>query len=215
MSGRGIATTAAGIVVVLLFLFAARFRPAIQRVAPFVLTAGVLGAAVYAEVPFERTSTQNKTLVAEPVVDAADMASTTTASTLSTATTSRVPPPATVPPPTTALPPTAVRHSIGDLKGINHSASGTVSVIEAASGAWVLRFENFTVQGVPAPVLYVAEGDDVRDPAGTNLGAFTATKGTTLDVALPDGVEPGDGWTVLVWCEKFATPVANATQHAA
>jgi hypothetical protein len=74
-----------------------------------------------------------------------------------------------------------------------------------------VRFEGFHVQGAPAPVLYVVAGSDVQSPGGTNLGAFTATAGGTLDVALPAGTDPGVGWTVLIWCERFATPIANAT----
>jgi hypothetical protein len=169
---HGVAMTAAVVVVVALFLLAARLRPVIARVAPFVLTLGVLGGAVYAEVPFERTSVQNRTLIKAPVVT----------------------------------------HPVrGELHGINHSASGRVSIIEAADGERVVRFEDFHVQGAPAPVLYVAAGADVQSPQGANLGAFTATEGSTLDVALPAGVKPGAAWTVLIWCERFATPIANAT----
>jgi hypothetical protein len=173
-SVRGVAMTGAVVVVVVVFLLAARLRPAIQRVAPFVLALGVVGGAVYAEVPFERSSTQNRVLVHDPA-------------------------------------PVVARPVAGQLRGINHSASGSVTVVADAAGNRVLRFESFHVQGAPAPVLYVAEGSDVQSPAGENLGAFTATDGDTLDIALPAGIEPGAGWTVLIWCERFATPIANAT----
>jgi hypothetical protein len=217
-NAQGLLTTGAALVVIALFLWAATFRPKIMRVAPYVIAVGILGGAFYAEVPFERTSTQNRRLVAGDVIDAADTVPTTTSTTvLST------PPPAepgqtsseTVKAPTTTAAPRAmaVRHSTGMLRGINHSASGDVSIIESADGQFVVRFENFTVQGSPEPVLYVLQGDDKQSPGGTNLGAFTATSGTLLDVALPAGVEPGPGWTVLIWCEKFDTPIANATQH--
>jgi hypothetical protein len=172
-SGRGLAMTAATVVTVVIFLLAARVRPVIQRVAPFVLALGVLGGAVYAEVPFERHSTQNRVLVRDTIP---------VAQTIS-----------------------------GELHGINHSASGTVSVIKSSGGGSVVRFEHFTVQGAPAPVLYVLAGADQQSPGGTNLGAFTATDGDVLDVALPAGVAPAAGWTVLIWCERFTTPIANAT----
>jgi len=142
------------------------------RFAPFVLTVGVLVGAVYADVPFERTSVQNRTLVVAPVRE----------------------------------------HVVtGELHGINHAASGRVSIVEAADGTRVVRFDHFHVQGAPEPVLYVAKGVDVQSPGGTNLGAFTATDGDTLDVALPAGVKTAADWTVLIWCERFATPIANAT----
>jgi hypothetical protein len=163
----------------------------LRAVTPLLLTAVVIASAIYAEVPFEQKSTQNRRLVAGDVVDAGATTATTTVTAAS-----------------------ATRHSAGTLNGINHTASGDVSVIESATGDWVIRFQNFTVQGSPAPVLYIVEGEDERDPGGTKLGAFTATSGSTLDVALPAGVEPGPGWTVLIWCEKFATPIANATQRA-
>jgi hypothetical protein len=182
---QGVAMTLAAIAAGAIFVWATRFRPAIKPFVPFVFALGILGGAVYAEVPFERTSTQNRMLVSEPIADRA----------------------------ITAAPRMATRHSTGQLKGINHSASGDVSIIESSDGEFVVRFENFSVQGAPAPVLYLIEGEDKQNPGGTNLGAFTATDGKTLDVALPAGVEPGPGWTVLIWCEKFATPIANATQR--
>ena len=169
---HGVAMTAAVVVVVIVFLLAARLRPKIQKVAPFVLALGIVGGAVYAEVPFERTSTQNRVLVEKPV---------------------------------------AAQAISGDLHGINHSASGRVSIVESTTGQRVVRFEHFTVQGAPAPVLYVLDGADRQSPGGANLGAFTATDGDTLDVALPAGLSPVAGWTVLIWCERFATPIANAT----
>ena len=161
----------AGVAVVAIVAAALRWRD-VASVAPAVLLIGVLGGAVYADVPFERTSTQNRTLVRAPV---------------------------------------AVRPVAGELDGINHSASGMVSIVESAAGARAVRFAGFHIQGAPVPVLYLLEGADRQSPGGANLGAFTATDGDTLDVALPAGVAPVAGWTVLIWCERFATPIANAT----
>lgn len=175
---------AAALVCVGIAAWASQFRPKIRPVLPFVVALGVLGAAVYAEVPFERTSTQNRTLVDETVVESP------------TATTSA---------------PSATRVAAGELRGINHSASGDVSIIRSSAGERVVRFAGFRVQGSPEPVLYVIEGTNLTKPGGTNLGAFTATDGDQLDVALPGGVEPTAGWTVLIWCEKFDVAIANAT----
>jgi hypothetical protein len=171
-SDTGVVTLLGAVAAVTALLLAAWRWRTVATIAPFVLALGVLAAAVYADVPFERMSTQNRTLVAAPVVE---------------------------------------RVIAGELRGINHAASGRVSIVESASGARAVRFAGFHVQGAPAPVLYVVAGRDVQSPTGTNLGAFTATDGDTLDVALPAGVEPGAGWTVLIWCERFATPIANAT----
>lgn len=217
-SAQGLATTGAALIVVAVFLFAATRRQAIMRVAPYVLSAGVLGAAAYAEVPFERSSTQNRALITGEVVDAAAPATTTTAGSGAPAPeASPMAPLASTTTTTTPAPrPAALRHSTGSLVGIDHSASGTVSIIEdTATGQLVVRFENFRVQFTPAPVLYVLEGENQRNPGGINLGPFTATDGTTLDVAVPPGPRPGPGWTVLIWCERFSTPIANATQRGA
>lgn len=216
-SSRGVQTAVAmallGLIVLVVFT---RVR-VLRAATPFALTAVVLGCAVFADVPFDRHSKQNRMLVTEAVVDApAQSTTTTTAATLPNVTATTSLSPTTRPNPVTTATPTrmAIRHSSGALRGINHSASGTASIIESPDGDYVVRFERFTVQGSPTPVLYVVQGDDVREPGGTKLGAFTATEGTTLDVALPAGVKPGDGWTVLIWCERFATPIANATQAA-
>lgn len=194
MNPEGLAMTAAAVAAAGIFVWASKFRPKIQPFVPLVIAAGILGAAVYAEVPFERSSTQNQMLVSESVVDASDSGSATLAAA----------------PMSTPAAPSATRHATAELRGIDHTASGTVSVIESATGAWVVRFDDYKVQFSPEPVLYLLNEADARKPGGTKLGAFTATNGDLLDVALPDGVRPGAGWTVLIWCEKFRTPIANA-----
>ncbi|MDP1792697.1 MAG: DM13 domain-containing protein [Acidimicrobiales bacterium] len=207
MNPQGLVMIGAALVAAAIFVWASRFRPKIQPFVPLVIAAGILGAAVYAEVPFERSSTQNEMLVAEAVVDATTTTTTTTASAVATSTTAPASESTTSPPRVRS---TATRHASAGLRGIDHSASGTVSIVESSSGKWVVRFEAFDVQFTPAPVLYVVQEADAEDPGGTNLGAFSATDGDLLDVALPDGVEPGPGWTVLIWCDKFDTPIAHA-----
>jgi hypothetical protein len=108
-----------------------------------------------------------------------------------------------------------VRISRGSLAGIDHDASGTASIIRNADGSLVLRFEDFDIEGVPDPRVYLAQGNDVEDARGTNLGRLTGNRGRLLDYVVPAGTDAGPGWTVLVWCESFSVPVANATQSAA
>jgi Electron transfer DM13 len=108
-----------------------------------------------------------------------------------------------------------VRVSTGQLRGIDHSASGAASIIRQPDGSYVLRFENFDIEGAPDPVVYVHEGENRENPGGTNLGGLRGNVGTTSDYQLPSGTEPGPGWTVLVWCRAFAVPIANATQARA
>jgi Electron transfer DM13 len=108
-----------------------------------------------------------------------------------------------------------VRVSSGQLRGIDHSASGAASIIRQPDGSYVLRFENFDIEGAPDPVVYVQEGENRENPGGTDLGGLRGNVGTTSDYELPSGTQPGPGWTVLVWCRAFAVPIANATQTAA
>ena len=79
----------------------------------------------------------------------------------------------------------------------------------------MVRLERFAIEGAPDPVLYLAEGDDVRGRAGVKLGRLPGNRGELLDVEVPEGsgTGAGPGWTVLIWCERFAVPIANATQR--
>ena len=108
-----------------------------------------------------------------------------------------------------------MRISRGSLEGIDHDASGIASIIRNADGSLVVRFEDFDIEGVPDPRVYLAEGNDVDDAQGINLGRLTGNRGQVLDYEVPRGTDAGPGWTVLVWCEAFSVPVANATQAAA
>ncbi|HET9441744.1 MAG TPA: DM13 domain-containing protein, partial [Acidimicrobiales bacterium] len=90
-------------------------------------------------------------------------------------------------------------------------ARGTVSLIRAPDGRLVVRFEDFDIEGVPDPRLHLIRGEDARRAGGTSLGGLPGNRGDVLDVAVPDGVDAGAGWTLLVWCRAFSVPVANAT----
>jgi len=118
-----------------------------------------------------------------------------------------------------AGPPTApsapVRVSTGQLRGIDHSASGEASIIRQPDGSHVVRFSNFDIEGSPDPIVYVIEGENRENPGGADLGGLRGNVGTDSDYAVPQGTEPGPGWTVLVWCRAFAVPIANATQTPA
>jgi hypothetical protein len=78
-----------------------------------------------------------------------------------------------------------------------------------------VRFSNFDIEGAPDPVVYVLDGENQESPGGIDLGGLRGNVGTTSDYEVPRGMEPGPGWTVLVWCRAFAVPIANATQAPA
>lgn len=163
---------------------------------PVVLTAAVLGLAAWIVYPYYVDETANRELVTGPVRDASE---------------------STRPGPTREGEPDGgpVRLSAGPLRGIDHDAAGTVSLLRAADGSLIVRFENFDIEGTPDPQVYLVPGEDVRDPGGARLGRLPGNRGETLDINIPDGSQAGPGWTVLVWCGSFAVPIANATLAAA
>jgi len=117
----------------------------------------------------------------------------------------------TTPPP---APPVAISH--GRLQGIDHRAMGTVTLYRHADRHLVVGLEDFDIQPGPAYVLYVEAGSDRHDhDGGTRLARLRGNKGTQYYDA-PAGLDvETTQWTVLVWCETFDVPVANATPTAA
>ena len=107
-----------------------------------------------------------------------------------------------------------MRLAAGPLRGIDHDASGTASLVETSDGSQVVRFENFDIEGTPDPQLYLVDGEDVRNPGGARLGRLPGNQGQVLDIEVPDETDAGGGWTVLVWCGSFSVPIANATLTA-
>jgi hypothetical protein len=159
---------------------------------PLVLTAVVLGLAAWIVRPYYVDETANRTLVSGPVREQSAQ---------------------TDPPPTGAASgeAVAVRIGSGALRGIDHHATGTASLVRDPEGAQVVRLEDFEIEGVPDPQVYLVRGDDVRDPGGVHLGRLPGNQGDLLDIPVPHGAQAGEGWTFLVWCRSFSVPVANAT----
>jgi hypothetical protein len=163
-----------------------------------ILSVIAVAIAVLTIRPYYVDTVDNTRLVKGPVQDASQAA------------------PAAPGPAAPAPAPTApVRVSTGSLSGIGHSASGEASIIRQPDGSFVVRFSNFDIEGSPDPIVYVAQGENRRNPDGVELGGLRGNVGTDSDYAVPRGTEPGPGWTVLVWCRAFAVPIANATQAAA
>jgi hypothetical protein len=100
----------------------------------------------------------------------------------------------------------------GPLRSIDHDAEGTVSIYRQPDGRYVIGLEDFDVQPGPDYDLYVVPGSDREDrDGGTRVDDLRGNRGTQY-YDVPDGVDLEEGpWTVLVWCQTFAVPVANAT----
>lgn len=115
----------------------------------------------------------------------------------------------------TGLPVTSaepVKLGTGSLRGIDHRASGTVSLYRQPDGHVVIGLEEFDIQPGPAYALYVVDGVDRHDhDGGTRLEKLRGNKGTQFYDAPHSVTADGGPLTVLVWCETFDVPVANAT----
>jgi hypothetical protein len=111
----------------------------------------------------------------------------------------------------TTAPTAPVVLGTGMLEGIDHRAMGTVRIYEQPDGAQVVGLEDIDVQPGPDYDVYVAPGSD-RDhlDGAIRLDDLRGNKGTQFyDVAGAD-LRTG-AWTVLIWCETFDVPIANAT----
>lgn len=120
--------------------------------------------------------------------------------------------PATAQPPTTVAPPQPARLGVGQFRGVDHRASGTVVFYRQPEGRYVVGLEQIDIQPGPDYDVYVVPGAgrEGRD-GGVRLDDLRANRGRQY-YEVPAGVDLSAGpWTVLVWCQTFGVPVATAT----
>jgi len=100
----------------------------------------------------------------------------------------------------------------GAFRGIDHRASGTAVIYRQPDGRYVIGLEDIDIQPGPDYDLYIVPGENRQDTkGGIRLGDLRGNKGTQF-YEVPAGVNLENGaWTVLIWCQTFAVPVANAT----
>lgn len=84
-----------------------------------------------------------------------------------------------------------------------HFGRGTASIIETAPGAYVLRFEDFSVRNGPDLFVYLSpDATDYSDEA-LELGRLKATDGA-FGYELPAGTDPAEFASAIVWCRQFS-----------
>ncbi len=127
----------------------------------------------------------------------------------------------TPPPPAAAAPATgtpaagtaaaAAVGRTGTFQGIDHRAKGTVTFSKNGATS-VIGLIDFEIEPGPDYKVYVVPGADQRKAAGgTRIEALRGNKGTQYYEA-PAGIDLTSGeWTLLIWCEIFGVPIANAT----
>lgn len=116
--------------------------------------------------------------------------------------------------PVTTAAPQPVQLTTGRFVGLDgHRGSGEAAVFRLPDGSAVVAFRELSVQSVPDPVLYLVPGAN-RDnrTGGVRLGRFDASRDR---YEIPAGTDLSGPLTVLIWCERFASPVAGANQTRA
>ncbi len=116
--------------------------------------------------------------------------------------------------PTTTAVAQTVQVSTGRFVGLDgHRGTGEASVFRLPGGEHVVAFRDASIQSVPDPVLYLVPGADRESRSGgVRLGRFDASRDR---YEIPAGTDLSGPFTVLIWCERFAVPVAGATQRPA
>lgn len=201
-------------------------RLVLWRIAPWPLIRAIpfaIGALLILKVvvlPAYTDKTVVETLAVAPIVTSTVPATTLPTTTLPTTTTPAPagpqPTPTTEPPTTTTTttepaPAAPVLLRTSTFHGIDHRASGTVNIYRQPDGSYVVGLEGIDIQPGPDYDVYVVPGVDKEDRSGgTRIDDLRGNKGTQFYEVRGPSLEDGP-WTVLVWCDTFAVPVAGAT----
>jgi hypothetical protein len=99
----------------------------------------------------------------------------------------------------------------GGFEARSHPGRGTATVIEVEDGSQVLTLTDFETDNGPDLLVYLvpdtAEGDSVD--GFVDLGALRGNIGDQQYV-IPEGIDAGPGWRVVVWCRAFAVNFTEA-----
>ena len=104
----------------------------------------------------------------------------------------------------------------GSFKGADefHFGEGTASIIETAPGTYLLQFERFSVRNGPDLYVYLSSDAAGYAEGALELGNLKATDGS-FGYELPEGSDPTDFVSAVIWCKQFAVQFAVATLDAA
>jgi hypothetical protein len=97
-----------------------------------------------------------------------------------------------------------------------HNGKGVAKLLRDASGALVLRFENFSVTNGPDIFVILSTERDASNAAasaGLDLGRVRATDGN-VNYAVPAGTDPSKYRSVIIWCRSFKVVFASASLEA-
>jgi len=204
---------AVGIVVVAVrlgWLGAARRHPGRTAGAAAIALAVLLPAGWYLGSPiFIRTSLVEAAPSVAPIATPSAAVIAPTPSDPVTAPTAAGSPPATPIPTASASPaptPFAARAiATGEFYGTDdfHFGRGTASIIETSPGRFHLRLDDFSVRNGPDLYVYLSPAADGWTRDALEVGLLKATDGS-FGYDLPDGTEPSDFKSAIIWCKQFS-----------
>jgi hypothetical protein len=115
------------------------------------------------------------------------------------------------PAPSTAGP---MQITAGTFEGIDHRAAGGANLIRRPDGGLTIELRDIDIQNGPDYDVYLVEGVDRQGKdGGVRIDDLKGNLGTQY-YDVPADVAAGPDWTILIWCQTFGVPVANATQAA-
>jgi hypothetical protein len=123
-------------------------------------------------------------------------------------------PSAPTPTPTPTTTPTQPQTGVlarGRLAGIDHRASGRVTLVRLTGDRLLVRLEGLDVEAGPDYQVHLLPGAGRTSPeGGVKLARLKANRGNQ-NYPVPTGTTVSGPQTVLIWCRAFAVPVANAS----
>jgi hypothetical protein len=102
----------------------------------------------------------------------------------------------------------------GELRGINHTATGDALLIRLADGSHLLRFENLLAENGPDLRVYLSSASASEEGPAFNddyveLGELKGNIGNQ-NYEIPDDVDLNEYVTPVIWCKRFEVGFAVA-----
>ena len=104
----------------------------------------------------------------------------------------------------------------GELKSVQKTGSGTVSVIEKKDGKRILKLTNFKTSSGPDLYVYffktkeAKDGKSLKDVESISLGTLKSISGDQ-EYEVPSNINLDDFQAVSIWCEEFTVNFAAAS----
>jgi hypothetical protein len=121
--------------------------------------------------------------------------------------------PVVTPGPTPFVP---ITHVSGSFHGSDdfHFGRGTATIVETSPGRFHLRLEDFSVRNGPDLFVYLSPAADGYDDGALEIGKLKATDGS-FGYDLPEGTDPEDFASAIIWCKQFSHLFATAPFESA